>query len=459
MERRRCRWVNLKNPRYIRYHDEEWGRPHYDDGYLFELLVLESFQAGLSWECILNKRESFRTAFDGFDCRKVAAYTQEKMDALAADPSIVRNRRKIAAAVNNARIFLTIQEEFGSFSNYLWHFTRGEQVVHRDGLLRASSPLSDAVSRDLKGRGMRFVGSVIIYSYLQAAGIIDDHEPECDFCCGRQRAKEQPLGIEERPSGAGGRKEGSPAWHVMRGCSMLLLSVELMGREVFLRTHRIAVLILDSQVDSLLPVGELYITNAVIVELMGDVQLLSVIVDPHRAVILIGDLRRVEMLHQLLRGERPFGAVRLKGHTASAALLCLAVFICVLQRIVPRLYCHDCVCLIAVEPKLHPALDAPQVGRISRTSRSQQECGREGDDCGPAAALSMRLLCHFHYLRQCVGGGMQWGKCPLKPFLLCHGDSSSKIVLSFALARNSLVLTVFSGIRSMDATSAVEYPS
>lgn len=164
MERRRCRWVNLKNPRYIRYHDEEWGRPHYDDGYLFELLVLESFQAGLSWECILNKRESFRTAFDGFDCRKVAAYTQEKMDALAADPSIVRNRRKIAAAVNNARIFLTIQEEFGSFSNYLWHFTRGEQVVHRDGLLRASSPLSDAVSRDLKGRGMRFVGSVIIYS-------------------------------------------------------------------------------------------------------------------------------------------------------------------------------------------------------------------------------------------------------------------------------------------------------
>lgn len=196
MERRQCRWVNLKNPRYIRYHDEEWGRPHYDDGYLFELLVLESFQAGLSWECILNKRESFRTAFDGFDCRKVAAYTQEKMDALAADPSIVRNRRKIAAAVNNARIFLTIQEEFGSFSNYLWHFTRGEQVVHRDGLLRASSPLSDAVSRDLKGRGMRFVGSVIIYSYLQAAGIIDDHEPECDFCCGRQRAKEQPLGIE-----------------------------------------------------------------------------------------------------------------------------------------------------------------------------------------------------------------------------------------------------------------------
>ena len=161
MERRRCRWVNLKNPRYIRYHDEEWGRPHYDDGYLFELLVLESFQAGLSWECILNKRESFRTAFDGFDCRKVAAYTQEKMDALAADPSIVRNRRKIAAAVNNARIFLTIQEEFGSFSNYLWHFTRGEQVVHQG---RAPPGIVAPVRRSFPGpegkgdeiRGLRY---------------------------------------------------------------------------------------------------------------------------------------------------------------------------------------------------------------------------------------------------------------------------------------------------------------
>ena len=186
----------LENPRYIRYHDEEWGRPHYDDGYLFELLVLESFQAGLSWECILNKREAFGQPLTVSTAAKWPPTPRRRWTPLAADPSIVRNRRKIAAAVNNARIFLTIQEEFGSFSNYLWHFTRGEQVVHRDGLLRASSPLSDAVSRDLKGRGMRFVGSVIIYSYLQAAGIIDDHEPECDFCCGRQRAKEQPLGIE-----------------------------------------------------------------------------------------------------------------------------------------------------------------------------------------------------------------------------------------------------------------------
>lgn len=179
MEHDRCRWVNPKNPRYIHYHDREWGRPHHDDGYLFEMLVLESFQAGLSWECILNKREAFRAAFDGFDCRKVAAYTPDKLEALRNDPSIVRNRRKIAAAVHNAGVFLAIQAEFGSFARYIWHFTGGEQVVHRDGVIRATSPLSDAVSLDLKRRGMRFVGSTIIYSYLQAVGVIDDHEPDC----------------------------------------------------------------------------------------------------------------------------------------------------------------------------------------------------------------------------------------------------------------------------------------
>lgn len=196
MERRRCRWVNLKNPRYIRYHDEEWGRPHYDDGYLFELLVLESFQAGLSWECILNKRESFRTAFDGFDCRKVAAYTQEKMDALGCRP-LHRPQPAEDRCGGEQR-----QDLFNDPGGVRQLFQLS-LALHPGGaggppgrLLRASSPLSDAVSRDLKGRGMRFVGSVIIYSYLQAAGIIDDHEPECDFCCGRQRAKEQPLGIE-----------------------------------------------------------------------------------------------------------------------------------------------------------------------------------------------------------------------------------------------------------------------
>ena len=193
-EMRRCAWA--RGEEMQRYHDEEWGRPCHDDGRLFEMLLLEGFQAGLSWAIVLRKREAFRAALDGFDPAKVAAYGEADIQRLLANPAIIRSERKLRAAADNARAFLRIQEEFGSFSNYLWHFTRGEQVVHRDGLLRASSPLSDAVSRDLKGRGMRFVGSVIIYSYLQAAGIIDDHEPECDFCCGRQRAKEQPLGIE-----------------------------------------------------------------------------------------------------------------------------------------------------------------------------------------------------------------------------------------------------------------------
>ena len=180
-EVKRCGWVNLKNPAYIHYHDNEWGRPHYDDPYFFEFLVLESFQAGLSWECILNKREAFRAAFDGFDVAKVASYGPDKLAALAQDAAIVRNKLKIAAAVHNAAIFLAIQKEYGSFSAYIWHFTNGEQIVNRDGIVRATSPLSDAVSKDLKKRGMKFVGSTIIYSYLQAVGIIDDHEEQC-FC-------------------------------------------------------------------------------------------------------------------------------------------------------------------------------------------------------------------------------------------------------------------------------------
>ena len=180
-ERKRCSWVNLNNPRYMDYHDNEWGKPHYDDSYFFEMLVLESFQAGLSWECVLNKREAFRKAFDGFDYRKVAAYTPQKMAALAEDKGIIRNKLKIKAAVNNALIFMQIQREYGSFSNYMWHFTDGKQVVNTDGIARATSDLSDTVSRDLKRRGMQFVGSTIIYSYLQATGIINDHEPDCCF--------------------------------------------------------------------------------------------------------------------------------------------------------------------------------------------------------------------------------------------------------------------------------------
>lgn len=175
----RCSWVNLKNPVYVRYHDSEWGVPSYDDRYLFEMLILESFQAGLSWECILNKRESFRKAFDGFDPEKIKDYTDADTERLMSDTGIVRNRRKIEAASKNAGVFLCIASEFGSFSNYIWSFTGGKRIVNRDGVLRATSPLSDAVSSDLKRRGMNFVGSTIIYSYLQAVGIIDDHEPDC----------------------------------------------------------------------------------------------------------------------------------------------------------------------------------------------------------------------------------------------------------------------------------------
>lgn len=174
----RCAWVNLNNPLYVRYHDEEWGVPLHDDGVLYELLILESFQAGLSWECVLNKREAFRQAFDGFDAQKVAAYDEDKIDALMQDPGIIRNRRKLFAAVKNSRVFLEIRKEHGSFDAYLWGFTGGKTVCE-EYTLRTTSPLSDAISADLKRRGMTFVGSTIIYSYLQAVGILNGHGKEC----------------------------------------------------------------------------------------------------------------------------------------------------------------------------------------------------------------------------------------------------------------------------------------
>ena len=160
----------------MRYHDEEWGRPVHDDGKLFEMLLLECFQAGLSWECVLNKREGFRRAFAGFDLEKVCAFTPEDVERLMQDASIIRHRRKIEAAVGNARVFRCIQQEFGSFARYLWQWTEGK-VLHEYGL--TTSPLSDALSKDLKKRGMRFVGSTTIYSYLQAVGVIESHEPDC----------------------------------------------------------------------------------------------------------------------------------------------------------------------------------------------------------------------------------------------------------------------------------------
>ncbi len=183
----RCSYVNMKNPLYIRYHDEEWGVPEHSDQKLYELLILESFQAGLSWECILNKRKNFRVAFDGFDIDKVCDYDESKCAELLTNPGIVRNRRKITAAVNNSIVFKAIQQEFGSFDAYIWGFTNDEIIVE-DYHIRTTSPLSDAISKDLKKRGMKFVGSTIIYSYLQAIGVLNAHGAECDLCPGRLEA-------------------------------------------------------------------------------------------------------------------------------------------------------------------------------------------------------------------------------------------------------------------------------
>lgn len=172
----RCFWANPKNERYVRYHDEEWGRPVHDDGKLFEMLLLECFQAGLSWECILNKREGFRRAFAGFELEKVCAFTAEDVERLMQDAAIIRHRRKIEATIGNARVFRAIQQEFGSFDRYLWQWT-GNQSLREYG--RTTSPVSDALAKDLKKRGMKFVGSTTLYSYLQAVGVIESHEPGC----------------------------------------------------------------------------------------------------------------------------------------------------------------------------------------------------------------------------------------------------------------------------------------
>jgi len=177
----RCKWVNLNNKIYVDYHDKEWGKAIYDDKKLFELLILEMFQAGLSWECILNKRESFKKAFDNFDYIKISKYNDEKINELLLNKKIIRNKLKIKAAINNAKIFIEIQKEYKTFSNYIWSFTDNKIIKNKDDDLKVSSYLSDKVSNDLKSRGMKFVGTVIIYSYLQAIGVIDDHELSCSF--------------------------------------------------------------------------------------------------------------------------------------------------------------------------------------------------------------------------------------------------------------------------------------
>ena len=176
---KRCFWVDEKSELYVNYHDNEWGVPKYDDKDLFELLILESFQAGLSWLIVLKKREAFRKAYDNFDITKVAQYDNYKIEELMNNKNIIRSRNKIISSINNAKIFMEIQKEFGSFSNYIWGFTDNKVIKNTSGKIIVSSPLSDTISKDLKKRGMKYVGTVIIYSYLQAIGIVDDHDKNC----------------------------------------------------------------------------------------------------------------------------------------------------------------------------------------------------------------------------------------------------------------------------------------
>jgi DNA-3-methyladenine glycosylase I len=179
---KRCRWAEGVNLGYIRYHDEEWGVPAHDDRTQFECLILEGAQAGLSWSTILNKREGYRKAFAGFDPEKVARFTKRRIETLLQEPSIVRNRLKVESAVNNAKAFLAVQEEFGSFCDYIWDFVDGSPIQNKftkDADVPATSPESDALSKDLKERGFKFVGSTIVYAHMQATGLVNDHVTAC----------------------------------------------------------------------------------------------------------------------------------------------------------------------------------------------------------------------------------------------------------------------------------------
>lgn len=176
MTKKRCSWVEGKEDIYVKYHDEEWGVPKYDDDILFEMLVLESFQAGLSWITILKKREAFRKAFDNFDMKKIINYNEDKINELLENKDIIRNKGKINATVSNAKVFMEIQKEYGSFSDYIWGFTDGEIIKAE---YKTNSELSDKIAKDLKKKGMKYVGTTIIYSYLESIGIIDNHTEEC----------------------------------------------------------------------------------------------------------------------------------------------------------------------------------------------------------------------------------------------------------------------------------------
>ena len=179
--KQRCAWCE-KDDLYRNYHDNEWGKPVYDDETIFEFLILETFQAGLSWYTVLAKRENFRKAFDNFDLLKVANYSEDKMAELAEDAGIIRNKLKIKATVTNAQAFIKVQEEFGTFSKYIWGFVDGKPIDNHPKTLsevKATTPISDALSKDLKKRGFKFVGSTVMYAHMQATGMVNDHVMDC----------------------------------------------------------------------------------------------------------------------------------------------------------------------------------------------------------------------------------------------------------------------------------------
>jgi len=181
MEKIRCGWCE-KDDLYRKYHDEEWGKPVYDDKTIFEFLVLESFQAGLSWFTILKKRENFQLAFDNFDYQKIAGYSEEKVEELMQDTGIIRNRLKILATVNNAKRFMEVQKEFGSFSTYIWNFVGGKPIDNQFKELKevpATTEISDQLAKDLKKRGFKFLGSTVVYAHMQATGMVNDHVINC----------------------------------------------------------------------------------------------------------------------------------------------------------------------------------------------------------------------------------------------------------------------------------------
>jgi len=181
MNKIRCAWCG-NDPLYMEYHDTEWGVPLYDDAKLFEFLILETFQAGLSWITILRKRENFRKAFDQFNYKKIANYNEAKFEELLQDAGIIRNKLKIKATISNAVAFMEIQKEFGSFSTYIWSFTKGKPIINKWKYLKelpATTKLSDEISKDLKKRGFKFVGSTVIYAHIQATGMVNDHITEC----------------------------------------------------------------------------------------------------------------------------------------------------------------------------------------------------------------------------------------------------------------------------------------